>query len=84
MVVNHEKLKELEKSMGKKIEDLTEVERINLFESIVFYPFNNLKIYRKIRKNKGVRMILGFFVGFISVCALTCLFGFLYSIVFKD
>ena len=33
MVVNHEKLKELEKSMGKKIEDLTEVERINLFES---------------------------------------------------
>lgn len=79
MVVNHEKLKELEKSMGKKIEDLTEVERINLFE-----PFNNLKIYRKIRKNKGVRMILGFFVGFISVCALTCLFGFLYSIVFKD
>ena len=33
MVLNHEKLKELEKSMGKKIEDLTEVERINLFES---------------------------------------------------
>lgn len=61
MVLNSKKIKELEESMGKKIEDLTEKERVNLFESpssYIFYdptPFDYL---------------IGFIVGFFIVASI--------------